>query len=192
MTSESVKCTPEEIEWAADTMRRSFKENGNRHATPFFYAICETNPSITVELIVASQITDKVLMTEREQDDPYFPAGMWHIPGTMMEYNDMKSPYFEDALDHAAHRVAKEIQGTRVMRVLPLTRMGLLYQPPRLSARGPELSFFYGAYSWEEEPNVGQLFGVDEMPKNMLENHRDIIRRAPEALFNAHMSLRSV
>jgi hypothetical protein len=64
-----------------------------------------------------------------------------------------------------------------------------LNQPPRISNRGGEISTFYGAYLIDDEPKVGQMFDVHELPEPMLENHRDLAARAPEAIHLAHASL---
>jgi hypothetical protein len=189
MASQQPRHSPEEIEHAATVMKESTEDSGGRLPTPFFYAVCETNPGATVEIVICDQVTDKVLMTQREQSDPYFPAGMWHIPGVMVAMEDMEGRY-PDARANAAVRAIRELEGTMIMSLVPLDLW--LSQPTRTSQRGPEMSFFYGAYLFESEPRVGQMFGADELPESMLDNHRDVIRRAPDALFDAHMSLRSV
>jgi hypothetical protein len=186
MTLQESRYTAEEINKAADVIKGSFAELG-RYPTPIFFAVCETALLPTVELVITKPGTDQVLMTQREEDDPYFPAGMWHIPGKMTAKEDMEGMY-RDALDNAALRARDELEGTRITSLVPLTPQWL-YQPPRVSARGPEISFFYGAYLIDDEPKVGQMFEVDELPEPMLPNHIDIVARAPEAIFQAHASL---
>src|SRR5579862_2879892 len=158
--------SPEAIERAAAVMKESTEDNDGKLPTPFFYAVCETCVGATVELVIVDQLTDKVLMTQREQKDPYFPAGMWHIPGVMVALEDMEGRY-QDARDNAALRAKKELEGTLIMGLMQLDRW--LTQPTRTSQRGPEMSFFYGTYLIDREPRVGRMFGADELPENMLE-----------------------
>lgn len=119
MTSRPPRHSPEEVKHAAEVMKESTEDNGGRLPTPFFYAVCETQPGATVEIVICDQITDKVLMTQREQGDPYFPAGMWHIPGVMVALADMEGRY-PDARDNAALRAVKELESTMIMSLIPL------------------------------------------------------------------------
>lgn len=185
MASQESKYTAEEISKAADVIRGTFDETG-RYPTDIFFAICETSLLPTVELIITEPGTDKVLLTQREDDDPYF-ASIWHIPGVMVAKGDINGPY-EDAIANAAMRARDELEGTRITPMVRLSPQWL-EQPPRISNRGGEISSFYGAYLVDDEPKVGQMFDAHELPEPMLENHRDIAARAPEAIHLAHASL---
>jgi ADP-ribose pyrophosphatase YjhB (NUDIX family) len=186
MSTQEPRYTAEEISKAADIIRGSFAETG-RYPTPIFFAICETALLPTVELIVTKQGTDKILLIQRDDDDPYF-AGIWHIPGVMVALDDAKNGPYKNAINNAAMRARDELEGTRITSMVPLSPEWL-NQPPRISNRGGEISTFYGAYLMDDEPKVGRMFDAHELPEPMLENHRDIAARAPEALHLAYASL---
>jgi hypothetical protein len=185
MASQEPRYTTEEVNRAADVIRGSFDELG-RYPSAIFFAICETALLPTVELIITKPGTDKILLTQREKDDPYF-ANIWHIPGVMVAKGDVNGAY-EDAIDNAAVRAQEELEGTNITPLLRLSPRWL-EQPPRISNRGGEISTFYGAYLVGDEPKVGQMFDVHELPEPMLENHRELAERAPLAIHLAHASL---
>jgi hypothetical protein len=177
--------TPEEIEKAAEVTTGSYEELG-RLPTPLFFSHCRTAFGDTIELIVNRAGTEEILLTQRSKEDPHFP-GIWHIPGVMLALEDKDGPY-PDAIDNAALRVRDELEGTKISPMLRLSPQWL-HQSPRISNRGGEISTFYGAYLYEDEPKVGQMFDARELPEPMLENHRDIAAKAPDAIRLAYASL---
>ncbi len=179
---------PEEIDKAAAVIRGSFEELG-RWPTPIFFAFCETAFGDTVELIVSQPGTDKILLTQRSPDDPYFP-NIWHIPGVMLSRKDERGHY-PDAIDNASVRARDELEGTAITPMIRLSPQ-YLHQLPRISERGGEISTFFGAYLLDIEPRVGQMFDVHELPEPMLDTHRDVALRGPEAIHLAYANLSTI
>lgn len=185
--------TPEQLytdadaRFAADVIRGFFNQNGGQHHTEIFYAICETGLEDAAEVILVDQTTDRVLMTQRAQDDPYFPAGMWHIPGSMVAKKDIKGPHPHPHDNTALRVLSDEIGMGTTQGVIPLSPRWMPEQP-RITPRGAEIAHFYGGYLIGGEPPAGQLFSADNLPENMFEPHRAVIAMAPEILIKAFSS----
>jgi hypothetical protein len=180
------KPTAEEIAAAAKTLEDSFDPETGRHPLELFYATSRTVPRITAELAIFSVDKQQVLLTERESDDPHFTS-MWHMPGVMLVTADTDGRY-PDAIDNAALRALDELEGTRVT---PLIRLSPEYvnQPARHGPRGVEVPMIYGGTLIPEEPNVGRMFDVDDLPEPIYGYHIPLISASREAMYVAPADL---
>lgn len=180
--SEAAGPTDAEITAAARTVEEAFDPETGRHPAELFYATSKTVPRLTVELAVFSVDKQQVLLTEREDEDPHFPK-MWHLPGVMLVTADTQGTY-PDAVDNAAGRALDELEGTRVTSLLRLSPE-YVNQPAREGPRGVEVPILYGGLLIPEEPNVGRMFDVDDLPEHLYEHHVPLIPACQEAMYVA-------
>jgi hypothetical protein len=180
------KYTPEQIRFAAEVIRETYDQESGRHQSDIFYAITETKTLPVVELVIIAPGTDKVLLTRRPDDDPYY-AGAWHLPGVIVTTADTKSGPYQDAKANAALRAKHELDKTSITPLVPMANW--LDQSPRISKRGGEAAVFYGAYLIDEEPATGQMFDANNLPEPIHEHHPELIAKAPLSVPLAHASL---
>lgn len=141
------------------TFLRSYK--GQLLPPEVFYAIAETMALPYVELVIfkASSQHQQVLLTKREDDDPYFP-GKWHVPGTLLRSTDVT--FRGDDLSLAVKRLTdEELQGLEISH---LSFSGFHFHKV---ARGVGLSLVLVALA-TEEPKIGQYFYVNHLPENII------------------------
>jgi hypothetical protein len=167
--SEVAQPTPEQIAEAALIIEATYDPETGRHPLEIFYAICRTTMRPVVELVIFSPNKDKVLLTERPEDDPFFPD-MWHLPGVVVVPSDVKGRY-PDAQDNAALRVIDELEGTKVTPLQPLSPKWI-HQGAKISRRGAGMAVFYGGLLMDEEPAIGKMFDIDGgLPASLVEEH---------------------
>jgi hypothetical protein len=133
----------------------------------------------TVELAIFNVTKQKVLLTKREHDDLHF-TDMWHLPGVMVVTADVTGRY-EDANDNAALRAIEELEGTRITPLLPLSPKWVK-QAPRIGPRGGEMTQIYGGLLINDEPAVGALFDVENLPEPIYEYHPQLIVAAQRGM----------
>lgn len=175
--------TAEQIAEAARVIEESYDPKTGRHPLDIFLAICRTTVRPVVELVIFDLNKEKILLTQRPDDDPHF-SGMWHLPGVIVLPTDVQGRY-ADAFDNAALRVIDELEGTRVTSLLPLTPKWL-YEGVQISRRGGGESRFYGGLLKDEEPAVGEMFYIGNLPSPLVEEHNArFIAAAREAMYVA-------
>ena len=175
--------TPEQIAEAARVIEASFDTKTGRHPIEIFHAICHTTVRPIVELVVFTPNKDKVLLTQRPDDDPYFP-NMWHLPGVIVVTSDVEGRY-PDAFDNAALRALDELKGTRVTPLHPLSTKWV-NQGAKISRRGGGAAMFYAGLLLDEEPAVGKMFDIGDLPEPLVEEHGSgLIPAIQEAMFIA-------
>lgn len=149
---------------------RSFE--GELLPTPVFNAIAETMALPYVELVIFSanaRHQDQVLMSRREANDAYFP-NLWHVPGTMLRASDVT--FRGNDLNVAIKRLLDdELQG---LEVTHLTFTGFHFHRV---ARGVGLSLIHIALA-TGNPSVGQFFGVNHLPNDMIPEQAQFIYKA--------------
>lgn len=160
--------TDEQIAEAARVIEETFDPATGKHPLEIFHAICRTTVRPVVELVIFNLTKDKVLLTERAEDDSYFP-GKWHLPGVVVLTSDVEGRY-PDATDNAALRAIEELGGTKITPLHPLTPKWV-NQGPRISPRGGEAPMFYGGMLVDEEPAVGKMFDLENLPEHLIEQH---------------------
>lgn len=116
------KPTPEQIADAARVIEESFDPKTGRHPIEIFHAICRTTVRPVAELTIFTPSKDKILLTQRPEDDPHF-SGMWHLPGVIVVTSDVEGRY-ADAFDNAALRAVEELEGTRITPLILLVLNG--------------------------------------------------------------------
>ncbi|HYF97266.1 MAG TPA: hypothetical protein VD947_04500 [Patescibacteria group bacterium] len=171
--------TPEQIAEAARVIEGSFDPATGRHPIEIFNAINRTAVRPVVEIAVFSPDNQEVLLTKREDDDPYY-ANTWHLPGVIVVPADIGGKY-ENAYDNAAVRALDEIKGTHINGLHPLSVKWLTHDP-RISLRGGEAAMIYGGMLMDEEPTVGEMFDVEHLPEPIHEHHPSLILSAQKAM----------
>lgn len=172
--------TEAQIAEAARIIEGSFDPETGKHPLEIFHAICRTTVRPVVELVIFDLNKEKILLTKRPEDDPYF-SDIWHLPGVIVLPTDTEGRY-PDAFDNAALRVIEELEGTRITPLHPLTPKWI-YQGVQISRRGGGASMFYGGLLKDEEPAVGKMFDVDNLPEPLVEEHNErLIAAAQEAM----------
>lgn len=180
MAMPKTEYTPEQIAEAAHIVEATFDPETGKHPADIFHAICRTTVRPVVELVIFTPNKDKILLTERSQDDPFF-SGMWHLPGVIVLPTDIGGRY-PDASDNAALRAIEELEGTKITPLTLLTPKWF-NQGPRMGLRGGEAAMFYGGLLIDEEPAVGRMFDVGNLPEALLEQHHSrLIEAAQEAM----------
>lgn len=175
--------TPEKIAEAARIIEETFDPETGKHPIEIFHAICRTTVRPVVELVIFSPNKDKILLTERAKDDPFF-SSMWHLPGVIVVTSDVQGRY-PDAYDNAALRAIEELEGTRITSLQPLSPKWM-YQEAKISRRGGGASKFYGGLLIDEEPAIGKMFDINDLPEPLVEEHSpELIASAQEAMFVA-------
>jgi hypothetical protein len=177
---EVIEHTPEEIAAAARVIRDSLDPETGRLPRELFYAASLVVPRLTVELAILSFDKKQVLLTDREDDDPHF-TGMSHLPGVMMVPADVTQGRYNDAVDNAAVRAIDELEGTHIDSLFRLTPKWV-NPVPREGPRGVEVPIIYGAILFDEEPAVGKMFDIDDLPESIYEHHPPIIKAVQENL----------
>lgn len=166
---------PERIAEAAQVIEESFDPETGRHPSAIFHAISRTTVRPTVELAIFTPDKDRVLLTRRAPDDPYFPD-MWHLPGVMVVTADIMGEY-ENANDNAALRAIEELEGTKITGLMPLSPKWVR-QGARLGPRGGEEPWVYGGLSLDDKPVIGEMFEVEELPEPIYGYHPQLIMEA--------------
>lgn len=169
----------EEVTAAARTLEASYDPATGRLPAELFYATSRTVPRPTIELAIFSADKQKVLLTKREGDDPYF-ANKWHLPGVMMVPVDTEGT-FPNANDNAAMRALEELEGTRVNGLMQLSPE-YVDPPARKGPRGVEVPVIYGGLLVPEKPNVGEMFDVDNPPEPLYEHHVALLPACRDAM----------
>ncbi len=135
-----------------------------------FYAIAETMALPYIELVIFHPTAkqSEVLLTKREEDDPYFP-GLWHVPGTLLRATDLDKP--GDRFDLAINRiVSEELGGMSISRP---THTGMYFHGV---TRGVGLSIIHTALA-QSTPTVGQFFPVSRLPEDIIQEQAVFIRQ---------------
>lgn len=110
----------------------------------------------------------QVLLTQREEDDPFWP-GMWHNPGTVVRATD--SGDYTDAFA----RVIESELGIEKPAVIKYAAH-LFHH----TNRGAESSRIYWA-ELPEQPRHGKYFSIDNLPKDVIQSHLAVLEAAVKA-----------
>ncbi len=139
---------------------------------PVFNGIAETLALPYVELVIFNAHAhhqQQVLLTRREENDPYFPS-QWHVPGTLLRSSDVT--FRGTDLGMAVKRLLNdELRGLEVEH---LTFSGFHFHKV---ARGVGLSMIYIALA-NQTPAVGQYFSVNHLPDKMIQEQAVFILKA--------------
>ena len=138
--------------------------------SPVFYAIAETMALPYIELLIYHPDTKRseILLTRREEDDPYFP-GLWHVPGTLLRAADLGKP--GDNFGLAIERILNEELGG--LTIGPTTLAGLYFHGV---TRGVGLSIIHTTRA-QGTPAVGQFFPVSHLPEDIIPEQAVFIRK---------------
>lgn len=115
----------------------------------------------------------EILLLERPSDDRFWP-GLLHTPGTVIRATDLDEQNY--SLQAAFERLVRDELGD-VELGAPMFVASLLHE----SKRGVEQAQVYCA-ELLEEPKVGKLFAVQELPANLIAGQYDFIQQVVERL----------
>lgn len=115
----------------------------------------------------------EILLLERSGNDRFWP-NMLHTPGTVIRATDLneQTHSLQAAFDRLVH---DELGDVRLGP--PMFIASLLHE----SKRGTEQAQVYCA-ELLEEPKVGRLFSVQDLPENLIAQQHDFIRQVAERL----------
>ncbi len=137
-----------------------------------FRSIARLMTTCTVVLIPFVKQADgseKVLLLRRDTADPFYP-GLYHPPGTILRASD------ETIKDAVLRILAKELLNPTIA-ANPVF-VGYVFDE---IVRGKEVSLIH-RIEIAENPEVGDLFAIDNLPKDIIENDIPRIRMAAEVL----------
>jgi len=110
----------------------------------------------------------EILLLERPANDRFWPNAL-HTPGTVIRASDLNAQ--THGLEAAFTRLVRDELGD-VRLGAPQFVASLLHE----SKRGTEQAQVYCA-ELLEEPKVGKLFAVSELPENLIAQQHDFIQR---------------
>lgn len=136
-----------------------------------FFQFARIFVTITVEIVPLRICKDgkvEVLFLEREKDDPYF-AGLMHTPGTVVLATDE-----EGSFESAFERIRKNELDLMKWKKEPVFVETRFRQTPR----GREVALVHWVEMEEGEPSIGEYFGENAFPQNIVDFHVDMINVA--------------
>ena len=137
-----------------------------------FYELCRLVTISSYEVVPFCKIDGdhKVLLVRRETDDPYWP-GLWHTTGTVIRPTD--------TLESAKNRLfSLELDNPEVL-VEPVF-MGNLVGKEK---RGNSVGIYH--YAVVEKTSIGECFGVDNLPSDIVTYQVQMIKKAYNSVIKA-------
>lgn len=131
-----------------------------------FYCVSRTFPMVAIEAALWRRGKHggiEILLTRRPPKDPFWP-NLWHIPGTIMRNRER--------LTHAFRRSMGEVG--LVPKPLPqfVTMLNL-----RAVRRGHVVDLIFARrMRSEERPHDGTFFDTTRLPRDVIPEHRRVIR----------------
>jgi hypothetical protein len=147
---------------------------------PIFQQFSRLTVNPIVEVVPLRRRPDdsvEVLLLERDADDPIF-SGQLHTPGTVVRPNDSAGS-FDDALSRILDYELKGVKTTPATFV-----KNILHH----SGRGMEASQIFWV-ELLEDPRVGQFYGVDNLPEQLMQSQLEFISLAVEHYLGSNNNL---
>lgn len=141
-----------------------------------FDALLKVLPQVAIETLFVKRVDDKtptgrldVLLTQRPEDDPNFP-GQWHSPGSFIRRREQLYQVFKRIL-------TRELGGTAtILCARPLVPINFFNEP-----RGHTISWPW-IIELEGNPEHGRWFPIDQLPRNLVKTHEQLIPVARQAI----------
>lgn len=108
----------------------------------------------------------EVLLLKKGSNDKWWPS-MYHVPGTIISATD-DIPHFKKAFQRL-------LKGK--LMDLPVSSPLFINNVLSKTSRGVELALIYSV-TFTDHPPIGEIFKIDTLPSQLIENHREFIQLA--------------
>jgi len=147
--------------------------------TELFEEIVRVATQTTFEAVILKKTSQgiEVFMTQRSVDEAY--GGQWHCPGTFIRVGETEENVF-------SRLESKEKVGKFINKVF------IDYNNTLMEERGHIIQLIFLCDIEPIADTVGVWFPVDDLPENMVENHRVILIPKATKVFHTANSIKVV